>query len=120
MDDISPVREQILHSALDTDRMAEEVVDEAIHTFRLPHSPCATASTPLEGADGYTPALVDALAAHVDGDIAAHLAHAYGTHATTLIRREPVRLCAHLPYVEAEVPWAVHYEGARTVTVRAG
>lgn len=101
--------------------MAEETVDRVITTAQLTsHHACCTRELALVGATGFQPQLADELAAqyHLDADLAAHLAHAYGGVAQVLLDGAGTagmrRLAAGHPYVEAEVVWARDHEMALT------
>lgn len=101
--------------------MAEETVDRAIETARLaPRSACRTRELALAGAAGFHPNLADDLVQRhpVDHAIAAHLAHAYGGLADTLLAEGSAgatrRLAPGHPYIEAEVSWAQRHEMALT------
>jgi glycerol-3-phosphate dehydrogenase len=87
-------------------KMAEHAVDEAIRHGGLPPAPCTTEKLKIHGCTK-----------SVSDD---HLS-VYGTDAEgirELIRQDPSlgrRLTEKLPYVEAEVVWAVRHEMARTI-----
>ena len=107
--------------------MAEEVVDRAVKEGGLSADICRTRETPLLGASDYRPALAHKLAEKFDlaADIAAHLAHAYGTRAEAVLALAPgardERLAGGYPYVAAEVVWAARQEmaqGAEDVLAR--
>ncbi len=98
--------------------MAEEVVDRAIAEAGLVANPCRTRELPLLGAADYRSELADELVKmySLDGDIATHLAHAYGDRAEAVLALAPAapgeRLVEGYPYVEAEVVWAARHEMA--------
>jgi len=101
--------------------MAEETVDRAIQTAALTaHDPCRTRDLVLAGAEGFHEQWAEALAArhHLDGDIADHLAQAYGALAENLLAESggngTRRLAGNHPYIEAEVGWARRHEMAIT------
>lgn len=101
-------------------RMALQAVDKAIEVGDLsPTGPSQTATTLLDGADGFTPQLKASLEAEyaLDHDIASHLAHCYGAHATTLAaQNQPARLALNYPFIEAEVTYAARHELALTAS----
>ena len=94
-------------------KMAEDVVTLAAEVARLPAVPCRTGGLRLHGApeDGETS----------DVGVPTGPLASYGTEAPDLLalaRREPELngpLHPRLPYLEAEVVWAVRHEMARTV-----
>ncbi|MBD0336410.1 MAG: glycerol-3-phosphate dehydrogenase/oxidase [Cyanobacteria bacterium Co-bin13] len=83
-------------------KMGEDLVDQAIQRFGLPSRPSVTPSLRLHGWTE-TPAPAPLT---IYGSDAASLQQLLGAE---------VRLHPRLPYVEAEVRWAVRYEMARTV-----
>lgn len=102
-------------------RMAEETVDRLIEASGLtPRSACRTRDLKLVGADGYDENLPQTLAAQhdIDPDIAAHLAHAYGGLAPSVLAEAGAdgtrRLSDGYSYIEAEVAWARRHEMAMT------
>ncbi|KAH8169425.1 FAD dependent oxidoreductase domain-containing protein [Sarocladium implicatum] len=122
-------------------QMAEDAVDEAIETFNLKPKAgvafadisgsgapgitstgkCITRDVPLIGAHGFSPELAGHLmdVHKIDQDIASHLASNYGDRAWAVLRaaKSPAsRLLPKLPFIEAEVRHAVHYEAAVTAT----
>ncbi|HEX7323934.1 MAG TPA: FAD-dependent oxidoreductase [Rhodanobacteraceae bacterium] len=101
--------------------MAEETVDRVVADARLaPRSGCRTRGLALAGAEGFHPGLADELTAkyHLEHDVAAHLAHAYGGRAVALLDAaapgSTQRLIVGYPYIEAEVAWARDEEMALT------
>lgn len=88
-------------------KMAEDTVDEAIKVAELKKSPCKTGILPIHGF------------ANLNGSTG-HLA-SYGSDAyliLKLVKENPglgKQLHNKLPYIKAEVVWAVHNEMARTV-----
>ncbi len=88
--------------------MARDAVDHAARVAQLPSRPCATASLKLHG---WHPAAEDATS-HLD---------VYGSDLPDLKRLAGERpdwntpLHPALPYIAAEVIWAVRHEAARTV-----
>lgn len=111
--------------------MAEQAVDAALNTGRLPASrPCSTATTRLLGAAGYHPTLFAEVAQAyntsagrraMDSATARHLAGAYGDRALSVLRVAEERgLSRRLagdahPVMEAEVVYAVRHEYCTTV-----
>ncbi len=101
--------------------MAEELVDRVAKTLRdefgvVAKNPCATATTPLIEEQGAPPPLV------LDADIMAHLVEAHGPEHGRVLQiaaREPKlaqRIVEDLPYIWAEVPYAIEQEMAMTLT----
>lgn len=100
--------------------MAQELVDRVgerlKHEFGiLPARPCVTARTPLIAGDG---------AANVDGfpaDVISHLQHAHGPQFGRVLEvarrnaRLAERMVADLPYIWAEVPYAIEQEMALSI-----
>ncbi|GLB51779.1 glycerol-3-phosphate dehydrogenase [Neptunitalea chrysea] len=88
-------------------RMAQDTVDKLMEINLLPQKPCKTAHLPIHGSTQTT-------------DWSDHL-YIYGTDQKEihqLIKENTelgTKLHPNLPYVEAEVVWAVRYELARTV-----
>ena len=102
-------------------KMAQDAVDFAIRKANLsPAAPCRTASLPLIGAEGFDPANAKLLETRnsLDADVAQHLSRAYGGRAEQvaglLAQVGSARLAAGLPFLEAEVVWAVRHELAQT------
>jgi glycerol-3-phosphate dehydrogenase len=95
--------------------MAEQTVDKAQAVLGR-RARCRTVDARLLGAAGY-----DAQATTATGGLAAHLGERYGTEAhfvSDLIVRDPSlgrELIPGLPYLEAEVIYAVRHEFARGV-----
>ncbi len=82
--------------------MAEEVVDKAAALGGLATRPCATADLRLHGAEGSEPGAGEA--------------SVYGSdHAAVMECGAATRLHPRLPYVEAELRWAVRSEMAQTL-----
>jgi glycerol-3-phosphate dehydrogenase len=87
--------------------MAEDCVDQAATLGQLPDAPCVTQHLKIHGF-------------HADAKQLSDLA-VYGSDATEiqrLVRSDPKlarRLHTALPYVQAEVIWAVRHEMARTI-----
>ncbi|KAK7462260.1 mitochondrial glycerol-3-phosphate dehydrogenase [Stygiomarasmius scandens] len=110
-------------------RMAEETVDEAVQVFNLaskatPH--CRTETLKLLGSSSWHPNMFISLIQRfgLETDVAQHLASDYGDRAWSVcewVEKEPTgetwpvhgkRLANGLPYLEAEVRYAVHNEYA--------
>lgn len=107
--------------------MAREVVDRVAGRLHRTTA-CTTDHTPLD-ADLATPADVAALAerahtaaADLDSDIIDHLVATYGTECLsvlTLAYQQPAlrqRIAPDLPYLYAEIPYAIHHEMACTLS----
>ena len=100
--------------------MAEETLDRVVADNDFDARPCSTRERPLLGAEGYSEDLAVTLAERhgLPGDVAAHLAHAYGGRAEELLSLAPAAANARLaeghPYIEAEVVWAAGREMALT------
>ncbi|MDB5247618.1 MAG: FAD-dependent oxidoreductase [Segetibacter sp.] len=88
-------------------KMAEDTVDKAISTVKLPAIACKTEEVLIHGA-------------MENGDRSSHL-YVYGSDLTALqnlVVANPelgTKLHARLPFLKAEVIWAARYEMARTV-----
>lgn len=103
--------------------MAEQAVDHALATGRLPlAAPCRTREMRLAGGGRFVPGGEGRLAAEfgLDADVAAHLHHAFGDRAGSVARLAAAenlgaRLAPGLPYIEAEVVHAVRAEAAERV-----
>lgn len=101
--------------------MAEQLVDVAAKQLReqfniVAKHPCRTATTPISEGNGASPS---------DGlpqDVIDHLTHIHGVQAGRVIQvvqRDPglaQRIVDDLPYIWAEVPYAIENEMALTVT----
>ncbi len=110
-------------------RMAEETVDRAVQRLAREHGVparrgCQTTRLPFAGAVRDPAAELADLAArypHLDRDVLAHLARAYGPGADTVLAfvhddaAWGERLVPGLPYIWAEVPYAVQHEMALTL-----
>jgi len=94
-------------------RMAEDLMDKLVEANpNLKAGDCGTHDLRLPGADGDKK---DAEAALEDlpKDIGAHLWEAYGDRAHLVLEQgTSERLVDDLPYIQAELNWAVQYEGA--------
>ena len=96
-------------------KMAEDVVDRALEIADLPRQPCVTADLKLWGAPEQVPPGRDA------GGTPSEALSAYGTFADEvrgLAETDPtlaVPIHPRLPYLAAEVVWAVRYEMARSL-----
>jgi len=99
--------------------MAEDTINAAIKTFKLPQADCITKQIKLSGANGYTTDLPEKLTKKfkLDMDIAIHLAKAYGANAWDILQKNSVaalnRLHPDYPYIEAEVSYAITSEYAQ-------
>lgn len=98
-------------------KMALDTVQQAIVIGSLtPAGPSKTATTPLYGAEGYSPRLAKKLSHEfgLDGNVANHLAKTYGGKATLVARLSQQgyhqRLSPHHPFLEAEVLYAAKHE----------
>ena len=101
-------------------KMAEEAVDEAIHTFGFSGlSACRTANLPIVGAEHYAPAEREDLGGEfgLPSDIAEHLHQSFGDQAGKVAALahagHAARLHARHPYIEAEVVYAARHEYAQ-------
>uniref|UniRef100_A0A915KF14 Glycerol-3-phosphate dehydrogenase n=1 Tax=Romanomermis culicivorax TaxID=13658 RepID=A0A915KF14_ROMCU len=112
--------------------MAEETVDKVIEISKLePKSPCVTPGLLLEGAHDFSPLLYIRLVQDygLEVDVARNLAHTYGDRAYSVAKlakltgkRWPIvgaRLHEELPYLEAEVLYAVKEYASTAVDVIA-
>mmetsp|Transcript_1276 Transcript_1276/g.3053 ORF Transcript_1276/g.3053 Transcript_1276/m.3053 type:complete len:462 (-) Transcript_1276:265-1650(-) len=110
-------------------KMAEEVVDTAVGTGRLPQAgPSGTEHLKLLGAPGWDRAMHARIAQNytvphrpgaIDTQVAEHLSHAYGDRALMITRiaedrKLGRRLVRGHPVIEAEVVYAVQSEYATT------
>ena len=105
--------------------MSRDVIDLAINELRKLSSESVTEKLPLIGADGYF-ALVQQIEpiadeSGLDTQTVTHLLNRYGSlisEILDLIKVDPSlakKLDADLPYLKAEIYYAVSHEGARTV-----
>lgn len=95
-------------------RMAEDCMDEVIADSGLNAGPCRTQNLRLAGANGDKSGTEAALK-NLPSDIAAHLWQAYGDRAEAVLAQGSAeRLVKGAPYIEAELSWALNYEGAHT------
>ncbi|MDB6454122.1 FAD-dependent oxidoreductase [Falsirhodobacter sp. 20TX0035] len=103
--------------------MAEEAVDRVVATGGFAGvKPCRTHDMKLLGADGYRPEGAADLARDfgLPQDVAHHLNRSYGDRAPVVasIARDmglSARLAEGLPYIEAEVIYAIRHEAAQRV-----
>ena len=105
--------------------MGRDVIDLAVNELRKLSPESVTEKLPLIGADGYF-ALVQQIEAiadesGLDSQTVTHLLNRYGSlisEILDLIKADPSlakKLDADLPYLKAEIYYAVSHEGARTV-----
>ena len=105
--------------------MARDVIDLAVNELRKLSSESVTEKLPLIGADGYF-ALVQQIEriadeSGLDSQTVTHLLNRYGSlisEILDLIKEVPSlgkKLDSDLPYIKAEIYYAVSHEGARTV-----
>lgn len=95
--------------------MAEDCVDYALKVNDIQARPCATMQMHLVGARGDTVGAKHAIA-HLPDDVREHLWQAYGDRAAQVIQvGSERRIVEGAPYIEAELIWALQYEGAVTV-----
>jgi glycerol-3-phosphate dehydrogenase len=105
--------------------MGRDVIDLAVNELRKLSPESVTEKLPLIGADGYF-ALVQQIEpiadeSGLDIQTLTHLLNRYGSlisEILDLIKRDPSlaqKLDADLPYIKAEIYYAVSHEGARTV-----
>ena len=105
--------------------MAEDVIDLACKELKKEVRESATDRLPIVGADGYN-ALVQQIAlisaeTHLSEAVVTHLLNRYGSlisEILELISEDPSLskpLVADLPYLRAEIHYAVSHEGARSV-----
>lgn len=93
-------------------RMAEDCMDIVVKTKGLNARACQTQELRLPGANGDKTAAEAALK-DLPEDIADYLWQAYGDRAhLVLAEGSPERLVSDAPYIEAELAWAMRYEGA--------
>lgn len=93
-------------------KMAEDCMDEVIKVTGLKAAPCSTYDLRLPGANGDGAAARQALKG-LPEDIAKYLWQAYGDRAHLVLKQGSTeRLVANAPYIQAELNWAVHFEGA--------
>lgn len=94
-------------------RMAEDLMDKLVEDNPgLKAGQCGTYDLRLPGADGDKQAAEAALK-ELPEDIASHLWEAYGDRAHLVLKQGSTdRLVSNLPYIQAELSWAVKYEGA--------
>lgn len=93
-------------------KMAAECVDELILQYGFKAGASITEQLHLVGARGDTLAAKHALA-HLPEDIQQHLWHAYGDRAAQVLRQgSERRLLDDEPFIEAEIHWILHFEGA--------
>jgi glycerol-3-phosphate dehydrogenase len=100
-------------------KMAQDAVDHAIELGQLPaEGPSQTEKTPIRGAQGFSENLPKQLETDygLDPDVARHLAHSYGGHASEIAQLAGegfgARLAEAHPYLEAEVVYAIRNEMA--------
>ena len=105
--------------------MGRDVIDLAVNELRKLSPESVTEKLPLIGADGYF-ALVQQIEpiadeSGLDSQTVTHLLNRYGSlisEILDLIKADPSlakKLDANLPYLKAEIYYAVSHEGARTV-----
>lgn len=93
-------------------RMAEDCMDVVIKNANLKAGPCQTQSLRLAGANGDEAEAKLALKT-LPEDIATYLWQAYGDRAHLVMQQGSTkRLVDGAPYIEAELNWALNYEGA--------
>lgn len=124
-------------------QMAEDAVDEAICVFSLHPQPiqspidisgtglrdsakfdgtCQTQGVRLIGAHGFYETLFVDLIRHynINADIAKHLSQSYGDRAWAVLDtnnpQSLQRLSPSYPFIQAEIPYAIAQESARTAT----
>lgn len=105
--------------------MGRDVIDLAINELRKLSPESVTEKLPLIGADGYFALVqqVEAIAdeSGLDSETVTHLLNRYGSlisEILDLIKADPSlakKLDADLPYLKAEIYYAVSHEGARSV-----
>jgi glycerol-3-phosphate dehydrogenase len=96
-------------------KMAEDCVDHVLKVNGIKASPCDTHDIHLVGARGDTQAAKHAMA-HLPEDIQTHLWQAYGDRVPQVLAcGSEARIVADEPYIEAELQWIIHFEGACTV-----
>ena len=99
-------------------KMAQDAVDHALGVDSSDVE--LTANLPLVGAAAYEPDFAAVLLGiyGLDSDVASHLNHSYGDRAEKVVKLAMEglgsRLANGLPYIEAEVLWAVRFELAQT------
>jgi glycerol-3-phosphate dehydrogenase len=93
--------------------MAEDCVNEVVKSNpELKAGPCTTHDLRLPGANG-DKAAAEAALKDLPKDIAAYLWQAYGDRAHLVLKQGSAdRLVENLPYIKAELDWAVKFEGA--------
>ncbi|WP_423146005.1 glycerol-3-phosphate dehydrogenase/oxidase [Rubrolithibacter danxiaensis] len=88
-------------------KMAEDTVNKAIETANLKYAPCNTRYLKLHG-----------FSTSVQGDSHLNIYGTYKDHIKTLLTENPelnLRIHEKMPFLQAEVIWAVRHEMARTV-----
>lgn len=105
--------------------MGRDVIDLAVNELRKLSPESVTEKLPLIGADGYFALVqqVEAIAdeSGLDSETVTHLLNRYGSlisEILDLIKADPSlakKLDADLPYLKAEIYYAVSHEGARSV-----
>ncbi|MHA7879928.1 MAG: glycerol-3-phosphate dehydrogenase/oxidase [Saccharospirillum sp.] len=93
-------------------KMAEDCMDTVVTKTGLSAGPCTTHQLKLAGADGDEAEARLALRT-LSEDIAQYLWQAYGDRAHQVMQQGSTkRLVDGAPYIEAELAWALNYEGA--------
>jgi glycerol-3-phosphate dehydrogenase len=93
-------------------KMAEDCMDTVVKVAGLTAGPCQTYDLRLPGANGDKSATEAALSKLPD-DIAEYLWQAYGDRAHLVLKAgSSDRLVEGAPYIEAELIWAIKFEGA--------
>ena len=93
-------------------RMAEDCVDHVLKVYNIRARKCNTHNIRLIGARGDTQAAKHALA-HLPEDVRTHLWQAYGDRAPQVLAcGSEERVVENEPYIQAEIDWIIHYEGA--------
>jgi glycerol-3-phosphate dehydrogenase len=103
--------------------MAEDVVDEIARSLGLPLTDAATERIPLPGGDlkSFADELLRAREIVGEADVAEHLVAAYGTEwrdVWAIVQNDNAlvaRVSPELPYIAAEIHWAIEREMALTL-----
>lgn len=100
-------------------RMAQDTIDKVIEVKKLNvQGPCLTEKVKVIGGFNYDNLYHISLGQKygLDKKIATHLAHSYGSIAEEILaKNEIIQIHPEFPYIEAEIPYAIHKEYARTL-----
>jgi glycerol-3-phosphate dehydrogenase len=102
-------------------KMGLDAVEQAIQVGKLePKQQSWTDTLPLAGGENYSPKIKEMLLSlGLEKDVADHLAQAYGSRATAVMKIAnegyEKRIYPSLPYLEAEIVYGAKLESARTI-----